>query len=654
MERITATMTMTLRSDTIFGSGFSIPGGEDIAVCQDELGYPYLKGSTLKGLLRESLSNYLAWTGQEACIAGELCGEEGWEGAADGRRIQLTGLYLQEKPRQPEECYSLRTFTSVENGVAEAGTLRTAVCVNRELCFVGEITFRRDDMELLKKAVQGIKWVGTLRNRGFGRVVCALEGQRPEERGWTLKPSRWIRYRLLTQLPLIITDFSHSQDNSYDTRGYIPGSAMRGMVMHALANRDPAWFEKHRISLLSEKTRFLDAVPWQKGRVTLPGLRCFYSQKGSDKVVNVLQSDVFGMKGVQLGACCWLEGDVVHGWSPSTSGQLRIQRKKAEEDTKMFQTRHIDAGQVFEGYIYLEEPDLAAAIGQAFGTSIWLGADRYEGYGKCKVLELEEAETPGWYTYGYGLRDTTEDTLYLLTMSPLTMLNEWGEPCGLDLDILADRLGVEKVDVERCSTAMVVCGGYNRTWQCRVPGMSMYDRGSVFRLRCSAPPEVRRLLDLQQHGLGVRRAEGFGQVLFLRKECLEQVRYRAAENIVAPSESGEAAKLRRAKYRWITEHVRALQGDGLSRSQLGTIQALCEQAKGNGGDARNLLAYLKKNHTRRGAAYSRRFGGVKELVEQVLNHSMEELLGEPCEDSQVERLHLLCMLFDHSRKEVQP
>lgn len=39
---------LELLSDTIFGSGHSIPGGEDIAVCQDENGYPYLKGTTFK------------------------------------------------------------------------------------------------------------------------------------------------------------------------------------------------------------------------------------------------------------------------------------------------------------------------------------------------------------------------------------------------------------------------------------------------------------------------------------------------------------------------------------------------------------------------------------------------------------------------------
>ena len=54
-ERVTRRVTMELLSDTILGSGLSIPGGEDIAVCKYDAGFPYMKGSTLKGLLRESL-----------------------------------------------------------------------------------------------------------------------------------------------------------------------------------------------------------------------------------------------------------------------------------------------------------------------------------------------------------------------------------------------------------------------------------------------------------------------------------------------------------------------------------------------------------------------------------------------------------------------
>ena len=107
--RVILGVTMELCSDAIFGSGFSIPGGEDIAVCEDGAGFPYLKGSTFKGLLRESLENLMAWTGADSSVVEALCGASGWEGTADGRRLQLTALFPDPRPQTPEDCFSTRS-----------------------------------------------------------------------------------------------------------------------------------------------------------------------------------------------------------------------------------------------------------------------------------------------------------------------------------------------------------------------------------------------------------------------------------------------------------------------------------------------------------------------------------------------------------------
>jgi hypothetical protein len=103
-ERITLRVTMELVSDAVFGSGFSVPGGEDIAVCTDGDGLPCLKGSTFKGLLRESLENWLCWTGGTAETLNALMGESGRNGTDDGRRVHLTALTAEL--RDPEACFS--------------------------------------------------------------------------------------------------------------------------------------------------------------------------------------------------------------------------------------------------------------------------------------------------------------------------------------------------------------------------------------------------------------------------------------------------------------------------------------------------------------------------------------------------------------------
>lgn len=86
-------ITMRLLSDAIFGSGFSTPGGDDIGVYQDSDGYPYLKGSTLKGLLLESMENLAAWEGRAQSDVKAMMGVEGWEGesASAGCMFPLFG-----------------------------------------------------------------------------------------------------------------------------------------------------------------------------------------------------------------------------------------------------------------------------------------------------------------------------------------------------------------------------------------------------------------------------------------------------------------------------------------------------------------------------------------------------------------------------------
>ena len=53
-----------LLSNTIFGSGQSVPGGEDIAILHDKDGFPYLKASTFKGIFREEFENYCSLTNE--------------------------------------------------------------------------------------------------------------------------------------------------------------------------------------------------------------------------------------------------------------------------------------------------------------------------------------------------------------------------------------------------------------------------------------------------------------------------------------------------------------------------------------------------------------------------------------------------------------
>lgn len=650
--RVKLPVTLELCSDTIFGSGYSIPGGEDTAICQDERGYPYMKGSTWKGLLRESLENLAAWSGTGPEKVGALLGEEGWSGLADSRRVQFTALTLNSPPEDPEGCYDFRTFTALENGTVKQGTLRTAACARAGLTFSGHLACEEGDVPLLRDALRGIKWAGTYRSRGFGRVRFTAGEAQPLDMETGLVSGTCLRFRLKTLLPVIVTDQTRSDGNNYETQGFLPGSAIRGAVMGRLAADDPVWFEANKVALLSDGTRFLDAVPSPFSLPPLPALRGFYEDKEGTRFESVVINGEFtpGLKRAGLGTFCAIEGDTLRYWSARTGGAMRICRGKNGEDAAPFQVRWLDQGQEFEGYILLEDSALAGKVSQALGDTLWLGADRYSGFGKCQV-KLETAQRPAWLD-AYGYHDQTEigADLYLLAVSPLTMLDEKGDPRGLDEEGLAEQLGVEQVELLHCATALTQAGGYNRMWQCRAPMVQMYDRGSLFHLHCDRPPELEHIRRVQKMGLGIRRAEGFGQVLFLRPALVESLRRKLA----LAEETGGAdsgAGLRQARYRWVREHSKPLSESGLSKSQVGTIQVLCEKAMTRGGDLSELDAHLEHNLTNRGAVHGARFKEAAKLIREVLDRPLAQTLNvKNCPDSVRARLELLCLLFDHSRK----
>ena len=116
-----------------------------------------------------------------------------------------------------------------------------------------------------------------------------------------------------------------------------------------------------------------------------------------------------------------------------------------------------------------------------------------------------------------------------------------------------------------------------------------------------------------------------------------------------PSKGDRAAAARRARIQWVMEQGERIRQEKISRSQAGTIQSLCEKAMAQGGDWSELQGWLKKNLKDRGARHGDRFTGVAGLIEQTMNQ--DRFLSEEMDvKSNEDKLKLLCLLFDFSRK----
>ena len=187
---------MQLLSDTIFGSGVSVPGGEDISVLCDKDGFPYYKGGTFKGVFREELYRYLEWIGKEEAeienTVMRLLGKGGNGEEITASKLLFSDFVLSDyvKEKILEEVGTgdghaeivtdllthTRTLTAIEeDGIAKEGSLRSLRCVNKGLYFYSSISCVPEDEALIRELLAMIKWLGSMRNRGFGKVKITVE-----------------------------------------------------------------------------------------------------------------------------------------------------------------------------------------------------------------------------------------------------------------------------------------------------------------------------------------------------------------------------------------------------------------------------------------------------------------------------------------------
>lgn len=187
-----AKIKIELLSNTIFGSGKSVPGAEDISILLDSKGFPYLKGTTFKGIFREEVENILDWTGNTSINVDEIFGERvSTQQRANGSdRFIFTDFVIPSNIKDimlgeqnykmskdiVADCFTSEyTFTAIENGMIKKGSLRSCKCINKGNIFYGEIIYDEKYADIVKMGVKAIKFMGSMRTRGFGRVKVSIE-----------------------------------------------------------------------------------------------------------------------------------------------------------------------------------------------------------------------------------------------------------------------------------------------------------------------------------------------------------------------------------------------------------------------------------------------------------------------------------------------
>lgn len=196
------TLKVRLLSDTVFGSGYSVPGFIDADVLYDEYGFPYIKGKTIKGKLGEMAVVFINMIkGFDECKKlGEIIEKKkdrlfGVSVDYNHSKMKISDCEVSANVRnyfnnnmedsgiKPLEVLEALTHvdfqTSInENGVADESSLRNFRVINRDLELYSTINIPdmldEDEKILLASSCSILRHLGAFETKGKGKVLVSL------------------------------------------------------------------------------------------------------------------------------------------------------------------------------------------------------------------------------------------------------------------------------------------------------------------------------------------------------------------------------------------------------------------------------------------------------------------------------------------------
>lgn len=181
--------TITLESDAEPGTGLGTELIDDVVPRRHD-GTPFIPGSHLKGLLRDSLRNTASQLGWSADLETLVFGEEGRNGGDGHQGALRIGNAVVETSNTSRIAVISRTALN-DYGTAKSGSLRTVECIAAGTAFRGAARLAPGSDPIAADAVRlallSLSIVGGNRNRGAGTCSVKLDDEP------ALKPSTVLR-----------------------------------------------------------------------------------------------------------------------------------------------------------------------------------------------------------------------------------------------------------------------------------------------------------------------------------------------------------------------------------------------------------------------------------------------------------------------------
>ena len=350
-----------------------------------------------------------------------------------------------------------------------------------------------------------------------------------------------IRYRIYLEQPLLATQIL-GDPNSSVSFGYLPGSLVRGMLIHRyrqgrpeLAEDAVAHDEACRRLFFNGETRYLHAYPLtDDGQRSLPTPLALLRRKGDPEEdaptynaarpnFHPLQAAGDDMLKPVDAPFCLIDDDELTLYEPQPN---RLTVHVAREPKKgratanggaVFQYEALSAGQWFSGVVLANDDADVTTINTLLSGPAWLGRSRSAGYGQVR-FELDGDPPDPWREVGGSALSFAADQPVTLTLLSDAILRDGQGAYALTLDkaILEAYLGVaiSAFHPERSFSATTLSGGFNRTAQAPLAQSYSLVAGSTITFTPAQLLDATLVAQLEAEGIGERRAEGYGRIAF--------------------------------------------------------------------------------------------------------------------------------------------
>ncbi|MDW8233852.1 MAG: CRISPR-associated RAMP protein Csx10 [Roseiflexaceae bacterium] len=450
-----------------------------------------------------------------------------------------------------------------------------------------------------------------------------------------------IPYRVTLLEPLLATRIA-GDPNSAVSYPYIPGSTVRGAVAIAymkskgIETLDAGTEEAQRL-FFDARTRYLHAYPVDaRSRRTLPVPRSLFAVKGDETrlydFAHEVIREVNGEKAQFVAVArdshpfCWIDSDEMYFVAPRRrinvhTSRDRLMGRATEESGAVFQYDALEEDQTFAGWVLVEADEDVNLLTSLLQNVQRLGGSSNSGYGRVSV-EIDDpvdVVQRRWRETQEPIQGIAAGQPFTVTLlgdalirDPATGQYTWDvrpvlqEVLGAAIEYVQQEGGEERRSVWRVEEV----GGFNRTWGLPLPQAQAIASGSVFVLRAASSISADAIAAIEWRGIGERRAEGFGRLVFDWQRALELKVIRAPEKMKQAERlfdlEGSAQEvaeqmLRRMIRRNLDNQLRRaiynLRIDSripLSNAQISRMRVIAREALPN-GDIGRLRDYLENN-----------------------------------------------------------